>query len=233
MKLTIIIPVYNEIKFINILLDKVLNTKINKQIIVVDDRSTDGTRKVLIENFKSKIDRLILHEKNQGKGASIISAQKFVNGDYVIIQDADLEYDPSQYEIFVDIIKKNKFKALYGSRVLKKDKYYNVQNFSHKIRIWGNVFLTFISNKINRQNLTDAHTCYKMIDSKIFKSLSLKEKGFAFCPELTTKLAKLGIPIFEIPINYQGRTYEEGKKIGAIDGFSAIVALLKYRFFEK
>jgi len=233
MKLTIIIPVYNEIKFINILLNKVLNTKINKEVIVVDDCSNDGTREIIIENFKNKIDRLILHEKNQGKGASIISAQKFINGDYVIIQDADLEYDPSQYEIFIDEIKKNNFKALYGSRVLKKDKYYNVQNFSHKIRIWGNVFLTFISNKINKQNLTDAHTCYKMIDSKIFKSLQLKEKGFAFCPELTTKLANLGVSIFEIPINYQGRTYEEGKKIGAIDGIGAIMALLKYKFFEK
>ena len=233
MKLTIIIPVYNEIKFINSLLNIVLNTKVKKQIIVVDDCSNDGTREVIIENFKDKIDKLILHEKNQGKGAAIISAQKYVNGDYVIIQDADLEYDPNQYEIFIDEIKKNNFKALYGSRVLKKDKYYNVQNFSHKIRIWGNVFLTFVSNKINKQNLTDAHTCYKMIDSKIFKSLKLKEKGFAFCPELTTKLANLGVPIFEIPISYQGRSYDEGKKIGAIDGLSAIVALLKYRFFEK
>ena len=233
MKLTIIIPVYNEIKFINSLLNIVLNTKVKKQIIVVDDCSNDGTREVIIENFKDKIDKLIIHEKNQGKGAAIISAQKYINGDYVIIQDADLEYDPNQYEIFIDEIKKNNFKALYGSRVLKKDKYYNVQNFSHKIRIWGNVFLTFVSNKINKQNLTDAHTCYKMIDSKIFKSLKLKEKGFAFCPELTTKLANLGVPIFEIPISYQGRSYDEGKKIGAIDGLSAIVALLKYRFFEK
>ena len=233
MKLTIIIPVYNEIKFINILLNKVLDSKIEKQIIVVDDCYTDGTREEIIEKFKDKIDKLILHEKNQGKGASIISAQNFINGDYVIIQDADLEYEPDQYEIFINEIKKNNFKALYGSRVLKKDKFSNVQNFSHKVRIWGNVFLTFMSNKINKQNLTDAHTCYKMIDSKIFKSLSLKEKGFAFCPELTTKLAKLGVPIFEIPINYQGRTYEDGKKIGAIDGFRAIIALLKYRFFDK
>jgi len=233
MKLTIIIPVYNEIKFINSLLNIVLNTKVKKQIIVVDDCSNDGTREVIIENFKDKIDKFIIHEKNQGKGAAIISAQKYINGDYVIIQDADLEYDPNQYEIFIDEIKKNNFKALYGSRVLKKDKYYNVQNFSHKIRIWGNVFLTFVSNKINKQNLTDAHTCYKMIDSEIFKSLILKEKGFAFCPELTTKLANLGVPIFEIPISYQGRSYDEGKKIGAIDGLSAIIALFKYRFFEK
>lgn len=233
MKLTIIIPVYNEIKFINILLNKVINTKIEKQIIVVDDCSNDGTREEIVEKFSDKIDKLILHESNQGKGASIISAKNFINGDYVIIQDADLEYDPNQYEVFINEIKENNFKVLYGSRVLKKDKFSNVQNFSHKIRIWGNIFLTLVSNKINNQNLTDAHTCYKMIDSKIFKSLQLKEKGFAFCPELTTKLANLGVPIFEIPINYQGRTYEDGKKIGAIDGLRAIIALIKYRFFDK
>ena len=233
MKLTVIIPVYNEINSIEILLKKVLETNIKKQIIVVDDFSTDGSREKILESFKDKIDNIILHDQNKGKGAAICSAQKFVNGDYVIIQDADLEYKPNQYEIFIKEVEKNNYKAIYGSRVLKKDKYYNVQNFSHKIRIWGNVFLTFVSNKINKQNLTDAHTCYKMIDSKIFKSLKLKEKGFAFCPELTTKLANLGVPIFEIPISYQGRSYDEGKKIGAIDGLSAIVALLKYRFFEK
>ena len=207
--------------------------KINNVNFIKGDFLESSIFEKAILYFKDKIDKLILHEKNQGKGASIISAQNFINGDYVIIQDADLEYEPDQYEIFINEIKKNNFKALYGSRVLKKDKFSNVQNFSHKIRIWGNIFLTFISNKINKQNLTDAHTCYKMIDSKIFKSLSLKEKGFAFCPELTTKLAKLSIPIFEIPINYQGRTYEDGKKIGAIDGFRAIIALIKYRFFDK
>tara|TARA_B100001250_G_scaffold374527_1_gene361422 strand:+ start:324 stop:1025 length:702 start_codon:yes stop_codon:yes gene_type:complete len=233
MKLTVIIPVYNEINSIDILLKKVLETNIKKQIILVDDFSTDGTRNKILENFKDKIDNIILHEHNQGKGAAIKSAQKFVTGDYVIIQDADLEYNPDQYEIFIQEVTKNNYKAIYGSRVLKKDKFFNVQNFSHKIRIWGNIFLTFISNKINNQNLTDAHTCYKMLDSKVFKSLKLKEKGFSFCPEVTTKLSKLGINIYEIPINYEGRTYKEGKKIKAIDGLKAIFALIRYRYFEK
>ena len=102
---------------------------------------------------------------------------------------------------------------MYGSRVLKKDKFSNVQNFSHKVRIWGNLFLTFISNKINNQSLTDAHTCLKMIDANIFKSINLKEKGFAFCPEITTKLSKINVKIYEIPISYRGRTYKEGKKL--------------------
>ncbi len=233
MKLTIIIPVYNEINTIKVLLQKVINTKVEKQIIVVDDFSTDGTREVLIENFKNKIDKLVLHKKNLGKGSAIISAKSYISGDFVIIQDADLEYDPNQYHIFLKKLQNKKIVALYGSRVLKKDKYTNIQNFSHKIRIWGNIFLTFISNLINKQNLTDAHTCYKMIRSDIFKSINLEEKGFAFCPEINTKLSNLGIQIHEIPINYNGRTYEEGKKISAIDGIIAIKTLFKYKYFAK
>ncbi len=232
MKLTIIIPVYNEIKSINILLNKVLASKVNKQIIVVDDHSNDGTREEIIKNFKDKIDKIIFHEKNLGKGAAIISAKNYINGDYVIIQDADLEYDPDQYEIFIKEVATKNLDALYGSRVLKKKKFRNIQNFSHKIRIWGNLILTFISNKINNQNLTDAHTCYKMIRSNIFKSINLEEKGFAFCPELNTKLSNLGVKIFEIPINYEGRTYEEGKKITAMDGLIALKVLIKYKFFK-
>ncbi len=233
MKLTIIIPVFNEIQSLKILLNKVLETKINKQIIVVDDFSSDGSRELLINQFKDKINKLILHKKNLGKGAAIISAKNYINGDYIIIQDADLEYDPSQYEIFMEEIKKKKeILALYGSRVLGKDSFQNAQNFSHKIRIWGNIFLTFVSNKINNQNLTDAHTCYKMVKSEIFQSIDLKEKDFAFCPELNTKLSKLGIKIHEIPINYKGRTYDEGKKISAIDGLKAIKSIIKHRFFS-
>ena len=232
MKLTVIIPVYNEIKSIKILLEKVLETKIQKQIILVDDFSLDGTREEIINNYNHKIDKIILHEENLGKGAAIKSAQRYVDGDYVIIQDADLEYDPNQYKLFIDEVKKNNIDALYGSRVLKKEKYSNVQNFSHKIRIWGNIFLTYISNKINNQKLTDAHTCYKMIRSEVFKSISLKEKGFCFCPELNTKLSKKGIEIREIPINYDGRTYDQGKKITAIDGLRAIRTLIKYKYFS-
>ena len=232
MKLTIIIPVYNEINTINILLKKVIEVGIDKQIIVVDDFSSDGTREIIIKNFENKIDKLILHEKNLGKGAAIISAKKYINGDFVIIQDADLEYDPNQYILFLNELKKKKIDALYGSRVLKKKKFNNIQNFSHKIRIWGNIFLTSVSNLINRQNLTDAHTCYKMVRADIFKSIPLKEKGFAFCTELNTKLSNIGIKITEIPINYNGRTYDEGKKISAVDGLIAIKTLFKYKYFS-
>ena len=234
MKLKVIIPVFNEINTISILLKKVLSEKTPKQVIVVDDCSTDGTKKILKKKFKNKIDKLIFHKKNKGKGAAIKTAQKFILGEYVIIQDADLEYDPKEYRNFMDEIKKNKYKlkVIYGSRVLKKRKIYKKQNFSHKIRIWGNYLLTVLSNVINDQNLTDAHTCYKMFDSAIFKFIKLKEKGFAFCPEVTTKISKLKIKIHEIPINYNGRTYEEGKKIKTIHGIEAVFALLKYRFLD-
>ena len=184
MKLTIIIPVYNEIKTVVTLINKVLLSDVKKQVIVVDDFSTDGTRELILKNFKNKVDKIILHEKNYGKGAAIISAKKFIYGDYVIIQDADLEYDPDQYYLFINEVKNRNIDALYGSRVLKKDKFNNVQNFSHKIRIWGNIFLTFVSNIINRQQLTDAHTCYKMIRSEIFKSIISQKKVSHFVQSL-------------------------------------------------
>ena len=231
MKLTVIIPVYNEIKTLKVLMDKVLDTQIEKQIIVVDDCSNDGSKEEILNHFKDKIDKFIIHDKNMGKGAAIKSAKKYINGEYVIIQDADLEYDPNQYIVFMNELKKKKIDALYGSRVLKKKKFKKVQNFSHKIRIWGNMFLTFLSNKINNQNLTDAHTCFKLVKSDIFKSIIFRENGFSFCPELNTKLSKLGIKIDEIPINYEGRTYNEGKKITAIDGLRAIKTLIKYKYF--
>ena len=167
MKLTIIIPVYNEINSIDILLKKVLSSKVKKQIIVIDDFSIDGSREVITNNFKNRIDKIILHKRNLGKGAAIISAKKYIEGDYVIIQDADLEYDPSQFGLFINEVQNKNIDVLYGSRVLKKKKFHNIQNFSHKIRIWGNLFLTLVSNIINNQKLTDAHTCYKMIKSEI------------------------------------------------------------------
>ena len=230
-QLTVIIPVFNEIDSIEILLNKVLDNKIEKQIIVVDDYSYDGTRELLINKFKNKIDKIILHQKNLGKGAAIRSAQKYIIGKYTIIQDADLEYDPSDYFSLINVAEKNKFQAVYGSRVLNKDMSTNIQNFSHQIRIWGNIFLTFLSNKINNQELTDAHTCYKLFDSNLFKSINLNENDFSFCPEITTKLSNKKITIKEVPINYQGRTYEEGKKIKSSDGLKAIIVLLKYKFF--
>ena len=229
-KLTIIIPAFNEKNTLTILLNKILKLKTSKQIILIDDKSTDGTRNIIL-NYKKKVQKIILHQKNRGKGAAIRSARKFVKGSYVIIQDADLEYDPSDYKHLLKEIKKKEVDVVYGSRVLKNKKYKNIQNFSHGIRIYGNIFLTKISNYINKQRLTDAHTCYKMFKTHIFLSLDLREDGFSFCPEVNTKLSLKKIKIKEVPINYSGRTYDQGKKITAFDGIRALVALIKYRFF--
>ena len=229
-KLTIIVPAYNEINTIQNLINKISNLKINKQIIVVDDFSKDGTKE-LIENNKDKIDKILLHTKNKGKGAAIRSAQKYVEGDYVIIQDADLEYDPNDIINLLKEIEKKNCQAVYGSRVLKNPENKKSQNFSHNIRIIGNIFLTKLSNFLNNQNLTDAHTCYKLFKSDLFKSIVLEENDFSFCPEITTKISLLNVNISEIPINYHGRSYQQGKKIVASDGIKAIWTLIKYRYF--
>ena len=231
MKLSIIIPVYNEIKTIKKLILKVVNQQIKDiQIIVVDDFSTDGTREVIKNDLSQFINKIIYHEKNMGKGAAIRSAQKFVSGDIVIIQDADLEYDPEDYKKLIDPIINKRTSVVYGSRVLNT-KRYNSKNFISLHRIFFNHILTIFSNFVNKQNLTDAHTCYKVFDSKIFKNIKLSENDFAFCPEITSKISKLKLNIVEIGISYTGRSVEEGKKIGIIDGFRAIFVLLKYGLF--
>ena len=228
--LTVIIPVYNESKTITKILDKVIKTKISKQIIVVDDCSTDNSKKK-ISNFKSKIYKIIIHKKNLGKGAAIQSAQKFIKGKYTIIQDADLEYNPNDYFKILKRINHKSINAVYGSRVLGK-KRYKLKNFTSLSRIFFNHILTLLSNIINNQSLTDAHTCYKLFDSKIFKKIKLNENGFAFCPEITTKISNLNVKIFEVPISYKGRSYDEGKKISYKDGIEAVYALFKYKFFK-
>ena len=229
LKLSIIVPVYNEKKTINQILNKIHKLKrINKEIIVIDDGSNDGTVKILKEN-KNKITKLVHHKKNKGKGAAIKSAQKFIKGDVVIIQDADLEYNPNDYYKLLKFILKG-HKVVYGSRVLGKNRYLS-DNFSSFMRIFYNHVLTILSNILNNQKLTDAHTCYKMFTTDVFKSIKLKEDGFNFCPEITTKIGLKKIRIKEVPINYLGRSYQEGKKITYVDGFIAIKSLFKYRFF--
>ena len=211
MKLSIIIPVYNEIKTIKKLLLKVVNQQIKDiQIIVVDDFSTDGTTEVIKNDLTQYIDKIIYHEKNMGKGAAIRSAQKYVNGDIVIIQDADLEYDPEDYKLLIDPIINKRTSVVYGSRVLNT-KRYNSKNFISLYRIFFNHMLTIFSNFVNNQNLTDAHTCYKVFETKIFKNIKLSENDFAFCPEITSKISKLKLNIIEIGISYTGRSVEEGK----------------------
>ena len=230
MKLSIIIPVYNEIKTIEKIIKKIHKQSIkNFQIIVVDDFSTDGTREILESNIQLKINKIIFHKKNQGKGSAIISAKKYIKGNIVIIQDADLEYDPNDYKKLIKPILSKKTRVVYGTRV-KKNNRYNSKNFISLSRIFFNHVLTILSNILNNQKLTDAHTCYKVFDAKIFKKIKLEQEDFAFCPEVTSKLSKINEKILEVPINYRGRTKAEGKKIGIIDGIRAIYVIFKYKF---
>ena len=230
--ISIIIPCFNEKKTICKIIDKINKQKnIKKEIILVDDFSTDGTRLLIKKKLSKKIKKIIFHKKNLGKGASIRSAQKHVKGNIVIIQDADLEYNPKDYQnIFKPIINK-KTKVVYGSRVLGK-KRYKSKNFISIFRIFGNHLLTLASNLVNNQKLTDAHTCYKAFEAKIFKKFDLKEDGFSFCPEVTTKLSNMNINILEVPISYNGRDVDQGKKIRFLDAIKAIKALITYKLFK-
>jgi dolichol-phosphate mannosyltransferase len=232
MKISIIIPVYNEQNTIVDILKKIENVKdFQKQIIIVDDGSTDNSSE-LIDNFDFKSEHKIIKKKsNNGKGSCIQCAQKFINGDIVIIQDADLEYDPINYKDIVYAMINEDKKIVYGSRVLNRRRY-NQKNFISIFRIFANHVLTILTNILFFQRLTDAHTCYKAFNSKIFNKIVLKENDFAFCPEITAKVSKLGYKIFEVPISYFGRTYKEGKKISFYDGIRAVFVLFKFRFFK-
>ena len=228
-KLTVIVPCYNEKKTIVKIINLIRKQKLNIQLIVVDDFSDDGTRELLKKLIK-KSEKLILHKRNLGKGAAVRSAQKYIKGKIVIIQDADLEYSPKDYIRLIKPILIKKTNIVYGSRVLNKDRYFN-NSFSSAFRVFANHVLTIISNIVNNQNLTDAHTCYKVLKSEIFNKIKLKESGFSFCPEVTTKISLLNEKIIEVPITYNGRTYDEGKKINFYDGLIALKTLIKYRFF--
>jgi len=223
-KLSVIIPVYNEKNTIEKLLNKIYRlSDIKKEIIVVDDASNDGSTNIL-KKSKKKITKLIHHKKNLGKGAAIKSAQKFVKGNVVIIQDADLEYDPADYHKLLNFINKG-YKVVYGSRVLGKNRYL-LKNFSSITRIFFNHVLTITSNLLNNQKLTDAHTCYKMFDSNLFLKIRLEENDFSFRPEITTKIGLKKIKIKEVPIKYNDRNYNEGKKIRLIEGIKQLLLFL-------
>ena len=235
MKLTIIIPCYNEEKTIKIVLEKILKLNYSKkQIIVIDDCSTDNSLNE-IEKIKAFFEDIVLikHKKNLGKGAAIKSSKNYINGDIVVIQDADLEYEPEDILKLIKPIINKECSVVYGSRVLNKNYFENIQNFSHWFRILGNVFLTKLSNLINNQKLTDAHTCYKVFSANIFNQINLIENNFNFCPEITTKISNKKIFIKELSINYNGRDDQEGKKIKSIDGIRAIITLIKYKYFSK
>lgn len=234
--LSIIIPCFNEKKTILKVLNQILKLKkIKKQIILVDDGSDDGTREIIKKKLKTKVNKIIFHNRNKGKGAAIISSMKFIKGNLIIIQDADLEYNPKDYYQLVKPFLDQNIKVVYGSRVLgrkKKLEIFNFDNFSKNFRIFGNYILTNLSNFFNKQSLTDAHTCYKVFRKDIFFKLRLKERGFAFCPEVTTKISNMRCPIVEVPISYKGREIKDGKKIRFTDAISALKTIIKYKYFN-
>ena len=231
MKLSIIIPCYNEKQTIEKIVSKILKVNIKKEIIIVDDCSNDGTVNIIKTINNSNIKK-IFHKKNLGKGAAIKTAKKHISGDIILIQDADLEYFPSDYIRLLNPIISKKSKVVYGSRVLGRSQNNN-SKFTSNIRILGNYLLTKLSNFINNQNLTDAHTCYKVFDKKIFKKITLKELDFRFCPEVTCKISNLNEKIVEVPIKYNGRSIEHGKKIRLKDAFLAVICLIKYGILYK
>ncbi len=235
MTLSILIPVYNEEDNIQKILDRVravtLVNNIAKQIVIVNDCSTDGTEELVLRYIEKHNDIQIeyqKHSRNKGKGRAINTALKMVKGDFVIIQDADNEYDPEEYNLLLKPIIDNYADVVYGSRFMGGNPH-RILFFWHRL---GNNFLTFLSNMFSNLNLTDMETCYKMFRREVIQSIEIKENRFGIEPEITAKMAKIkGIRIYEVGISYYGRTYEEGKKIGWKDGFRAIYCILKYNIF--
>ena len=228
MKLSIIIPVYNEVNTIKKILNKVYaQDQYDKEVIIIDDFSTDGTREMLKNEIKESVNKIIFNEKNYGKGYSVRQGINMASGEVILIQDADLEYDPSDYKILLNPIINYDADVVYGSRFVGSEEK-RVLYFWHTV---GNKLLTFLSNMFTNLNLTDMEVCYKVFKSKVIKDIKLYENRFGFEPEITAKIAKKNLKIFEVGVKYYGRKYADGKKITWRDGFSALKCIIKYSLF--
>jgi len=227
MKLSILMPVYNEKATIEEIVQQVNDVALDKELIIVDDGSTDGTREILREKIEGLPNvRVFYHERNKGKGAAIRTGKEHITGDIAIIQDADLEYDPNDYHTLIDPILKKKADVVYGSRFLGTRRAFL---FWHYV---GNRFLTFVTNVLYNTMLTDMETCYKAFRANILKEMTIRSDRFEFEPEITAKIFKKGYKVFEVPIYYAGRDFAEGKKITWRDGFKAVWTIIKFRFID-
>ena len=229
MKLSIVIPCFNEKATIRQIIEAVRGAPYEpKEIIVVDDCSTDGTKEYLQSELAHVVDRILFHDRNQGKGAALRTGIAAATGELVIIQDADLEYDPQEYGKLVSPILAGKADVVFGSRFMGEGAH-RVVYFWHRV---GNGFLTLLSNIFTNINLTDMETCYKVFRREIIQGIKIEENRFGFEPEITAKVSMLGCRIYEVGISYYGRTYEDGKKIGWRDGIRAIYCIIKYNVFR-
>lgn len=230
MDLSVVIPVFNELSTVETIIDRVKKAPVVlREIIVVDDGSTDGTRDLLEKNYAADpLVQVILHPQNKGKGAALRTGIAAARGALVIVQDADLEYDPNEYPVLIAPIADGKADVVFGSRFMGAGAH-RVVFFWHMV---GNRFLTLLSNILTNINLTDMETCYKMFRREIFQQITIEEDRFGFEPEITAKVAKMQCRIYEVGISYAGRTYKEGKKINWRDGFRAIYAIFKYNLFS-
>ena len=227
--ISVVIPCYNEADTLKKVLESVRDCGLKTQIIVVDDGSTDGSRELLRGELRSYVDKILFHKKNMGKGAALRHGFKAATGDLVIVQDADLEYDPKEFnKLIVPFVSgEGDADVVYGSRYLRWNSY-RVESFFHEL---GNKLLTLLSNIFSDLSLSDMETCYKMFRREVIQSISLNENRFGFEPEVTAKLSKAKCRIYEIPISYYPRTFDQGKKIGLKDAFRALYCIIRYNLF--